>query len=69
MNAVPLIFGAWSPPTTRTPSPADPRIDALREKMECVEDARFTKEYLDADKRSIANGASPSEIQRRQQAG
>ena len=34
---------------------ADPRIDALREKMLVAEDARFSKEYHDPDKRSIAN--------------
>ena len=33
----------------------DPRIDALREKMIINEDKRYTKEYLEADKRSIAN--------------
>ena len=35
---------------------ADPRIDALRDKMVCVEDKQFSKDYLDPDKRSIANG-------------
>ncbi|MEO1574343.1 MAG: bifunctional 2-methylcitrate dehydratase/aconitate hydratase [Pseudomonadota bacterium] len=34
---------------------ADPRIDALREKMLVAEDERFSKEYHDPDKRSIAN--------------
>ena len=33
----------------------DPRIDALREKMEISEDKRYSTEYHDADKRSIAN--------------
>ena len=33
----------------------DPRIDTLREKMVINEDKRYTKEYLEADKRSIAN--------------
>jgi 2-methylcitrate dehydratase len=33
----------------------DPRIDALREKMIIKEDKRYTREYLEADKRSIAN--------------
>ena len=33
----------------------DPRIDALREKMVINEDKRYSKEYLEADKRSIAN--------------
>ncbi|OIN06620.1 bifunctional 2-methylcitrate dehydratase/aconitate hydratase [Oceanisphaera psychrotolerans] len=34
---------------------AEPRIDALRRKMEIVEDSRYSAEYLAADKRSIAN--------------
>jgi 2-methylcitrate dehydratase len=33
----------------------DHRIDALREKMIINEDKRYSKEYLEADKRSIAN--------------
>ena len=33
----------------------DARIDALREKMEVVEDERYSREYLEEDKRSIAN--------------
>jgi len=33
----------------------DQRIDALREKMIINEDKRYSKEYLEADKRSIAN--------------
>ena len=37
---------------------ADPRIDALREKTYCVEDKRYTKEYMEADKRSIGNGVT-----------
>lgn len=32
-----------------------PMIDALRDKMEVVEDKRYSEEYLDANKRSIAN--------------
>ncbi|MEZ9888683.1 bifunctional 2-methylcitrate dehydratase/aconitate hydratase [Vibrio breoganii] len=33
----------------------DPRIDELRSKMSIVEDSRYTQEYLDPEKRSIAN--------------
>lgn len=33
----------------------DPRIDALRNKMNVAEDERFTREYLEADKRAIGN--------------
>jgi len=56
MTAVPLIFGRLVASDYEDAVAADPRIDALREKMVCVEDAQFTKDYLDADKRSIANG-------------
>ena len=34
---------------------SDPRIDELRSKMVIKEDERYTKEYLEEDKRSIAN--------------
>ncbi len=33
----------------------DPRIDILREKMTVIEDKKYSKDYLDGDKRSIAN--------------
>ncbi|HVO90859.1 MAG TPA: bifunctional 2-methylcitrate dehydratase/aconitate hydratase, partial [Casimicrobiaceae bacterium] len=56
MVAVPLIFGHLTAADYEDDVAADPRIDALREKIVCVEDKRFTKDYLDADKRSIANG-------------
>ncbi len=55
MTAVGLIFGALTADHYEDKIARDPRIDALREKMTCVEDSRYTKEYLDADKRSIAN--------------
>ncbi len=56
MTAVPMIFGRLVASDYEDEVAADPRIDALREKMVCVEDAQFTKDYLDSDKRSIANG-------------
>ncbi len=33
----------------------DPRINILREKMTIIEDRKYSKDYLEADKRSIAN--------------
>ena len=33
----------------------DPRVDALRGKMVCVENKKWSKDYLDPSKRSIAN--------------
>lgn len=35
---------------------SDPRIDALRDKMYCVEDPQITLDYHDPSKRSIGNG-------------
>ncbi|HUS23672.1 MAG TPA: bifunctional 2-methylcitrate dehydratase/aconitate hydratase [Candidatus Binatia bacterium] len=56
MVAIPLLTGQLTARDYEDDVAADPRIDALRDKMVCVEDKRFTREYLDADKRSIANG-------------
>ena len=58
MVAVPLIFGHLTAADYEDNVAADPRIDALREKMACVEDAQFTRDYLDPDKRSIANAVT-----------
>ncbi len=55
MIAVPLIFGRLTAADYEDDLAADPRIDALRAKMQCVEDAQFTKDYYDPAKRSIAN--------------
>jgi 2-methylcitrate dehydratase len=55
MVAVPLIFGRLVAADYEDDVAADPRIDALREKMVCVEDPAFTRDYLDPAKRSIAN--------------
>ncbi len=55
MVAVPLIRGNLTAADYEDAAAADPRIDALREKIECVEDPQYTKDYHDPDKRSIAN--------------
>ena len=56
MTAVPLIFGSLTAEHYEDGFHAEhPIIDELREKMEVVEDPRYTAEYLEADKRSIAN--------------
>ncbi len=55
MVAIPLIFGRLTARDYEDEIAADPRIDALREKMSCVEDPQFTKDYHDPEKRSIAN--------------
>jgi 2-methylcitrate dehydratase len=55
MVAVPLIFGRLTAGDYEDAVAADPRIDALREKIVCVEDQQFTRDYHDPEKRSIAN--------------
>ena len=55
MVAVPLIFGRLTAADYEDGIAADPRIDALRKKIACVEDKRFTRDYHDPKKRSIAN--------------
>ncbi|TAL56384.1 bifunctional 2-methylcitrate dehydratase/aconitate hydratase [Pandoraea sp.] len=56
MVAVPLLFGRLTAEDYEDRIASDPRIDALRAKMSCVEDPQFTQDYHDPDKRSIANG-------------
>jgi 2-methylcitrate dehydratase len=55
MVAVPLIFGRLTAADYEDAVASDPRIDLLREKIECVEDPQFTRDYHDPEKRSIAN--------------
>jgi 2-methylcitrate dehydratase len=56
MIAVPLIFGRLTAADYEDRVAADPRIDVLRDKIECREDKQFTRNYHDPEKRSIANG-------------
>ncbi len=55
MVAVPLILGRLTAADYEDDVAADPRIDALRDRITCVEDPQFTKDYHDPEKRSIAN--------------
>lgn len=55
MIAVPLIFGRLTAADYEDSVAADPRIDILRDKMETEEEMRFTTDYYDPEKRSIAN--------------
>lgn len=55
MVAVPLLFGRLTASDYEDSVAADPRIDALRDKIRCVEDPQYTRDYHDPDKRSIAN--------------
>ena len=59
MIAIPLIFGRLTARDYEDAVAADPlwgpRIDAVRERITCVEKPAFTTDYHDPDKRSIAN--------------
>lgn len=56
MVAIPLIFGRLTAADYEDNIAKDERIDALRAKMHCTEDAQFTRDYHDPEKRSISNG-------------
>jgi 2-methylcitrate dehydratase len=55
MVAVALIFGRLVATDYEDAIAADPRIDALREKVECLEEPSFTVGYHDPETRSVAN--------------
>ena len=55
MVAVPLIFGRLTAGDYEDSVASDVRIDQLRNKITCVEDKKFTRDYHAPDKRSIAN--------------
>ncbi len=56
MVAIGLIFGELRAEHYEDAIAADPRIDALRDLMSVREDPRYSRDYLDPEKRSIANG-------------
>lgn len=55
MTAIGLIFGQLTAGHYEDKVASDPRIDALREKMVVTEDKSYSADYLDPEKRSIAN--------------
>ena len=55
MVAIGLIFGDLTADHYEDTIARDPRIDVLRDKMVVSEDKRYSREYLESDKRSIAN--------------
>ena len=55
MVAIGLIFGELTSAQYENDIAADPRIDRLREKIICNENPVYTQDYLDPNKRSIAN--------------
>ena len=59
MIAIPLLFGRLTAADYEDQMAADPlwgpRIDAIRDRITCVEEPQFTRDYHDPGKRSIAN--------------
>ncbi|MFC7392082.1 bifunctional 2-methylcitrate dehydratase/aconitate hydratase [Scopulibacillus cellulosilyticus] len=55
VTAIGLIFGDLTADHYEADVAGDPRIDALRDKMVVTENPQYSKDYLDPDKRSIAN--------------
>jgi 2-methylcitrate dehydratase len=55
MVAVALIYGALTADHYEDAAACDPRIDGLREKMQVSESVEFSRDYLDPQKRAIAN--------------
>ena len=55
MIAIPLLFGRLTAADYEDWIATDPRIDALRAKIECIEVPGFSRDYHDPEKRSIAN--------------
>lgn len=61
MMAVTFLKGSmveYSDYSDTSPWAKDSRVDRLRAKIELVEEERFSREYLDVDKRSAANGVT-----------
>ncbi len=55
MTAIGLIKGNLVAEDYEDNVAGDPRVDALRKKMQIIEDDRYSREYHETDKRSIAN--------------
>lgn len=55
ITAIGLIYGDIVADHYEDETAANPLIDELREKMVVVEDKQYSKDYLDPEKRSIAN--------------
>ena len=55
MVAVGLLFGDLKAEHYEDATAVDPRIDFLREKMHVIENEQYSKDYLEPEKRSIAN--------------
>jgi 2-methylcitrate dehydratase len=60
MVAVPLLLGRLTAEDYEDDVARDPRIDALRAKMVVTENAEFSRDYLDPQKRAIGNAVQVS---------
>jgi len=60
MVAIPLLFGRLEASDYEDAVATDPRVDALRAKMQVKENAAFTKDYYDPQKRYIGNAVQVS---------
>lgn len=55
MAAIWLLKGQLTAADYQDDIATDPRVDALRAKMRCVENTAYTEDYSNPDKRSTAN--------------
>ncbi|KGX91370.1 2-methylcitrate dehydratase [Pontibacillus halophilus JSM 076056 = DSM 19796] len=55
ITAIGLLYGSLNADHYEDEVAANPQIDQLREVMETVENTQYSQDYLDSDKRSIAN--------------
>lgn len=55
MVAIPLIYGRLTALDYEDKIASNPEIDALRDKIECIEVPQYTRDYHDPEKRSITN--------------
>src|ERR1700684_346562 len=55
MVAIPLLFGRLNAADYEDRIAGDPRVDALRARMQVTENSTFTQEYYDPNKRYIGN--------------
>jgi len=62
MTAVALLYGELRYEHYLEPVASDPRIPALIAKMRVVENPEFSRDYLDPDKRSIANAIMEDDL-------
>lgn len=55
MTAIGLIYGNLTAEDYEDKRAADPRIDSIRDKIDVIENEKYSNDYLDPEKRSIAN--------------